>query len=137
MQWTVGRALHCCPAQARAIAQCWPNESAAWVSLPMDGIPEPVFQRAQVLAERRAALLRNATRWCRPGGAFADRDVHSLRRNKRALLRILRGLRLQPDQRHCRTDTQCLLARYAAAAMENRRALHQRFVQGTYRVMRQ
>lgn len=71
-----------------AIAQCWPDEDPVWVKMPLWGVPSEVLARAQIIVERRANVLENATALFCSGANFAQRDVESLRRNKRALLYI-------------------------------------------------
>ncbi len=78
------------------ILTCWPLSDSQWLSIMPQHLPVEVFQRALVLQERREELLTNITyvkeHICKSSGTFANHDIETLRRNKRAMLMVLEAM---------------------------------------------
>jgi hypothetical protein len=77
----------------RCINKCWPGDVHDWVPVQPQYMPVENYQRALIIVEKRRELLTNVTYvkeyFCKSTGIFTNRDIESLRRNKRAILYLL------------------------------------------------
>ena len=80
----------------RGIATCWPDFTQDHIKVLPENLPVEIFQRAQLTMERRASRVATPEavqkNFCKTSRIFNRRDIESLRRNKRAMLYILRRL---------------------------------------------
>lgn len=134
-----------------AIITCWPSEAAEEAIIMARYLPVELFQRAQIIVERRPEMILNATaakRFCKTSDVFTDRRIESLRRNKRAMLFIYEAMLRRMAKTVPRSENERLLAANPSYNMRNLIEYRQKmrnnldrairsFEQGTWRLLKQ
>ena len=134
-----------------AILSCWPSEAHEEATVMPRYLPVELFQRAQIIVERRPEMIVNSTaarRFCKTSEVFTDRRIESLRRNKRAMLLIYQAMLRRKAKTVRRAENERLLAANPSYNMRNLIEYRQKmrnnldrsirsFEQGTWRLLKQ